>query len=210
MWSWSAPFAPTVASTANRINRRVRKSRWSRCRKLHACSARSENPSVVSCAAAETWRIARPSLVTGGYLLARPRAGTRVSEGMATVNRGGGEVTGRPPPIRYEMRSGAPDPAAFPRRAWQSATVHGLRGLPDADFLGPHRGGLAQLRIAPADPERVVISSGLAPGLAVLLEDQRCASDGWSYPPTSRTISSTAAKPAAPGHRSSNKPPSRR
>src|SRR5271163_765775 len=79
-------------------------------------------------------------LTAEGYLLARPRAGTRVSEGMTTVNQSGGEVTERLPPIRYEMRSGTPDPAAFPRRAWQSAAAHALRELPDADFLGPHRG----------------------------------------------------------------------
>ena len=151
-------------------------------------------------------------LTAEGYLLARPRAGTRVSEGMTTVNQGGGEVAERLPPIRYEMRSGTPDPAAFPRRAWQSATVHALRGLPDADFLGPHRGGLAQLRIAladyvararaaAADPERVVISSGLAPGLAVLLEvlaargARRVAVEDPSWPHHARAVHLAGLQP---------------
>lgn len=151
-------------------------------------------------------------LTAEGYLVARPRAGTRVSEGMATPTRGGGEVLERLPLVRYEMRSGAPDPAAFPRRAWQSATVHALRALPDADFLGPHRGGLAQLRITlaeyvgraravAADPDRVVITSGLAPGLAVLLEVlasrgvRRVAVEDPSWPHHARAVRLAGLQP---------------
>jgi GntR family transcriptional regulator/MocR family aminotransferase len=67
------------------------------------------------------------------------------------------------------------------RAAWLSATGEALRALPDADLLGPHRGGLAGLRASLADylarsraetatPDHIVVTSGLANGLAVALE----------------------------------------
>lgn len=119
-------------------------------------------------------------LAAEGYLVARPRAGTRVSDRARPVRNDGPAPASQTPPVRYEMRSGTPDPAAFPRRAWQSASGRALRALPDSDFLGPHRGGLAHLRVAlsdyvarargaAADPARIVVTAGLAHGLGLLL-----------------------------------------
>jgi len=120
-------------------------------------------------------------LTAEGYLIARPRSGTRVSTGTKALARhrpAGAPLTR--PSVRHEMRSGAPDPVAFPRAAWLSAAAEALRALPDADLLGPHRGGLARLRVSLSDylararaattaPEHVVITSGLANGLSTLL-----------------------------------------
>ena len=87
-------------------------------------------------------------LTAEGYLLSRPRAGTRVRDVGRRARTQDAAPGHQLPPVRYELRSGAPDPAAFPRRAWISATGRALRELPDADLLGPIGGGHAALRTA--------------------------------------------------------------
>jgi GntR family transcriptional regulator / MocR family aminotransferase len=121
-------------------------------------------------------------LVAEGYLVTGPRSGTRVSERIEVLPTRGLATTPRAvAPVRYELRSGAPDPASFPRAAWLSATSEALRAMPDADLLGPHRGGLARLRASLADylarsraaaamADQIVVTSGLANGLAAALE----------------------------------------
>jgi GntR family transcriptional regulator/MocR family aminotransferase len=120
-------------------------------------------------------------LAAEGYLVAGPRSGTRVHEGVGSLPaRRRAFARSALPPVRYEMRSGAPDPASFPRAGWLSAAAQAVRAMPDADMLGPHRGGverlrtaladyLARSRAAAADPERIVVTAGLTDGLTALL-----------------------------------------
>jgi GntR family transcriptional regulator / MocR family aminotransferase len=119
-------------------------------------------------------------LTAEGYLVGGRGAGTRVTEVATALAAVAPRPLARPFPVRYEMRSGVPDPAGFPRRQWQAATARALRELPDVDLLGPHRGGLARLRTALADyigraraaaavPEQVVVTAGLAQGLALVM-----------------------------------------
>lgn len=119
-------------------------------------------------------------LVAEGYLVAKTRGGTRVSDAGKALAETRPEPVSQPAVVRYELRSGVPDPGLFPRQAWSSATSHALRTIPDAALLGVDGGGLPQLRIALADyacrarsaavtADRTVITAGLAQGLLVLL-----------------------------------------
>ena len=116
-------------------------------------------------------------LVAEGYLSARPGAGTRVAyeawDGVQPDSRPEGEG----PRIRYDLRPGQPDFASFPRRRWLAALSCALRTLPDSALTYGNPRGIEELRVAVADylararaviadPERVVISAGLAHGLS--------------------------------------------
>jgi GntR family transcriptional regulator/MocR family aminotransferase len=118
-------------------------------------------------------------LVAEGYLVARPGDGTRIADGLAQQPPAPRAPVAAVPRIRYDLRSGVPDLSFFPRREWQSAMTTALRELPDVAFTYGSRRGLRQLRIAlsaylgrvravVADPERLFISAGAAPGMAML------------------------------------------
>jgi GntR family transcriptional regulator / MocR family aminotransferase len=154
-------------------------------------------------------------LVAEGYLVTGRRSGTRVSERIEVLPHR--RLASSPPaavPVRYELRSGAPDAASFPRTAWLSATSEALRAMPDADLLGPHRGGLARLRASLADylarsraaaamPDQIVVTSGLANGLAVTLEilrargATRVAVEDPSWPHHARAVRLAGLDPVA-------------
>ncbi len=145
-------------------------------------------------------------LAAEGYLVTGPRSGTRVSEHIDVLPTR--QIESSPQaaaPVRYELRSGAPDPSSFPRAAWLSATAEALRAMPDADLLGPHRGGLARLRASLADyvarsraavatPEQIVVTPGLANGLAAVLDvlrergARRVAVEDPSWPHHARAV----------------------
>jgi GntR family transcriptional regulator / MocR family aminotransferase len=116
-------------------------------------------------------------LAAEGYLVARQGAPTRVSE---AASPGSGAVPaaadGRPP--RYDFRTGRPDVSMFPRNAWLASLRRALRDAPDArlDYGDPRgapelRGALARylgrVRGVACDPERVVVTSGMAQGMAL-------------------------------------------
>lgn len=152
-------------------------------------------------------------LAAEGYLVTGPRSGTRVSERIEVLPaRRVASSRRSAAPVRYEMRSGAPDPASFPRSAWLSATGEGLRAMPDADLLGPHRGGLARLRASLADylarsraaaatPDQIVVTSGLANGLAAVLGvlrdrgGRRIAVEDPSWPHHARAVRLSGMEP---------------
>jgi GntR family transcriptional regulator/MocR family aminotransferase len=154
-------------------------------------------------------------LVAEGYLVTGPRSGTRVSERIELPpTRRLASSPRAAVPVRYELRSGAPDPASFPRAAWLSSTGEALRTLPDADLLGPHRGGLARLRAslaeylarsraAAATPDQIVVTSGLANGLAVALEvlrgrgARRVGVEDPSWPHHARAVRLAGLEPVA-------------
>ena len=117
-------------------------------------------------------------LAAEGYLVARQGAPTRVSEaaspgpGMAAA-AGAGE---RPP--RYDFRTGRPDVSLFPRNVWLASLRRALRDAPDARFdYGDPRGApelrdalaryLGRVRGVACDPERVIVTSGMAQGMAL-------------------------------------------
>ena len=144
-------------------------------------------------------------LTAEGYLLSRPRAGTQVRDVGRRARTQDAAPGHQLPRVRYELRSGAPDPAAFPRRAWISATGRALRELPDADLLGPIGGGhaalrtaiseyLARARDAVATPDRIIVTAGLAHGLVLLLSvlrsrgTHRVAVENPSWPHHARAV----------------------
>jgi GntR family transcriptional regulator/MocR family aminotransferase len=154
-------------------------------------------------------------LAAEGYLVTGPRSGTRVSERIDVLPTRRPESSSQAAaPVRYELRSGAPDPASFPRAAWLSATAEALRTMPDADLLGPHRGGLARLRSSLADylarsraaaatPEQIVVTPGLANGLAAVLSvlrergAKRVAVEDPSWPHHARAVRLSGLDPVA-------------
>jgi GntR family transcriptional regulator / MocR family aminotransferase len=116
-------------------------------------------------------------LAAEGYLVARQGAPTRVSEAASPGPGATPAVTGERPP-RYDFRTGRPDVSLFPRNAWLASLRRALRDAPDArlDYGDPRgapelRGALThylgRVRGVACDPERVVVTSGMAQGMAL-------------------------------------------
>ena len=116
-------------------------------------------------------------LAAEGYLVARQGAPTRVSE-AASPGPGATPVAAGERPPRYDFRTGRPDISLFPRNAWLASLRRALRDAPDArlDYGDPRgapelRGALARylgrVRGVAADPERVIVTSGMAQGMAL-------------------------------------------
>ena len=116
-------------------------------------------------------------LAAEGYLVASQGAPTRVSEaaspGPGAAPAGAGE---RPP--RFDFRTGRPDVSLFPRSAWLASLRRALRDAPDVRLdYGDPRGApelraalaryLGRVRGVACDPERVVVTSGMAQGMAL-------------------------------------------
>ena len=116
-------------------------------------------------------------LVAEGWLTARTGSGTSVAPHRAPAP--GAAVTARPEqavPL-FDLRAGAPDLSAFPRRAWLATARKVLANAPDHLLGYPDPRGLPQLRAAlaeylarargvTADPAHIVICAGFAHGLA--------------------------------------------
>jgi GntR family transcriptional regulator / MocR family aminotransferase len=116
-------------------------------------------------------------LAAEGYLVARQGAPTRVSEAASPVPGATPAAAGERPP-RYDFRTGRPDVSLFPRGAWLASLRRALQDAPDArlDYGDPRgapelRGALARylgrVRGVACDPERVVVTSGMAQGMAI-------------------------------------------
>ena len=117
-------------------------------------------------------------LVSEGYLRTRPGAPTLVAAGVqpAEPARAG---TPAPPAPRFDLQVGVPDVGAFPRTAWLAALRRALAAAPDRALGFGDARGQPELRVALAgylgrargvlaDPERIVVCSGFAEGLALL------------------------------------------
>jgi GntR family transcriptional regulator/MocR family aminotransferase len=117
-------------------------------------------------------------LAAEGYLVTRPGGVTRVAEAASP-----GEQALPPPaaerPPRFDFRPGGPDVSLFPRDAWLASLRRSLRAAPDARLdYGDPRGApelraalasyLGRVRGAACDPERVIVTSGMAQGMALL------------------------------------------
>ncbi len=123
-------------------------------------------------------------LVIEGWLTAQQGSGTRVAERVAMVE----PSTAPAPPdasrIRYDLSAGSPDLAAFPRARWLAAARRALAAAPSEAFGYGDPRGRPELRRALADylsrargvyaaPDRIVICSGFAQGLALLCQALR-------------------------------------
>lgn len=127
-------------------------------------------------------------LTAEGLLVARTGSGTEVAAVCASWVAPEPRWAGRPPgepvrtepvPIRFDLRPGMPDLAAFPRTRWLGALREALMAASNADLGYPDpsgtpalRGALAdylgRVRGAVADSRRVVIVSGVAQALALI------------------------------------------
>jgi GntR family transcriptional regulator/MocR family aminotransferase len=112
-----------------------------------------------------------------GYLVARQGAPTRVSEASSPGPGAAPAAAGERAP-RFDFRTGRPDVSLFPRGAWLASLRRALRDAPDARFdYGDPRGApelrgalaryLGRVRGVACDPERVVVTSGMAQGMAL-------------------------------------------
>jgi GntR family transcriptional regulator / MocR family aminotransferase len=116
-------------------------------------------------------------LAAEGYLVARQGAPTRVSDAASPGPRAAPAPAGEQPP-RFDFRPGGPDVSLFPRAAWLASLRRALRDAPDARLdYGDPRGApelraalaryLGRVRGVACDPERVVVTSGMAQGMAL-------------------------------------------
>ncbi|MFF4773943.1 PLP-dependent aminotransferase family protein [Microtetraspora fusca] len=116
-------------------------------------------------------------LVAEGFLEARVGAGTRVAAGPVPRPE---EGAAEPGASHHGRRPTSPDLAAFPRQAWLAAIRHVLATLPGdcLDYGDP--GGVAELReelagylrrvrAADTDTGRVVVVTGVAQGLSLVV-----------------------------------------
>jgi GntR family transcriptional regulator/MocR family aminotransferase len=117
-------------------------------------------------------------LAAEGYLVTHQGAATRVAEATSPA---AGARDERPPERvpRWDFRPGGPDVSLFPRAAWLASLRRALREAPDARLdYGDPRGApelrdalaryLGRVRGAASDRERLVITSGMAQGMALV------------------------------------------
>jgi GntR family transcriptional regulator/MocR family aminotransferase len=114
-----------------------------------------------------------------GYLTSRGGSATRVAD---AAHEPPAPATPAPPPQRFavDFRPGTPDLTTFPRRDWAWAMRDVLRTTPaDAFGYGDARGSqrlrevlvayLRRVRGVVADPERIVVCTGFAQGLNLVI-----------------------------------------
>ncbi|MEU2132324.1 PLP-dependent aminotransferase family protein [Streptomyces sp. NPDC018352] len=118
-------------------------------------------------------------LTAEGYLRSGRGAGTWVGEGVRAPVPGARDLAPRAEDVSVDFRPGTPDLSLFPRSAWAAAhrsvlgrLPHGALGYPDPRGLPGLRDALAALlsrrRGVVADPERLVVCSGVAQATTLL------------------------------------------
>ncbi|MEU8618110.1 PLP-dependent aminotransferase family protein [Streptomyces sp. NPDC048623] len=142
-----------------------------------------------------------------GYLVTRVGSATRVAAGAGVPSAPASPPPASPSPLIADFRHGVPDLSSFPLADWLWATREAARTMPTAalDYGDPRgsaalrevmAGYLRRVRAAAADPERIVICSGYAQGLALALSAlARTGIRAVAYedPGSPATISSAAA-----------------
>jgi GntR family transcriptional regulator/MocR family aminotransferase len=118
-------------------------------------------------------------LASEGYLNLRQGARPRVSENAAVVRAAAAESVPAPARLRFDFRPSRPDLSAFPRASWLRSLRTALATMTDAELgYGDPRGAtvlrsaladyLGRVRGVVVEPERVVVTSGYAQGLALV------------------------------------------
>ncbi|MEV6167402.1 PLP-dependent aminotransferase family protein [Streptomyces sp. NPDC051954] len=118
-------------------------------------------------------------LTAEGYLRSGRGAGTWVGGAVRAARPRARDLAPRPPGARADFVPGTPDLSLFPRAAWAAAHRGVLAELPHRDLGYPDPRGLPRLRTAlaellarrrgvVADPERIVVVSGVAQATALL------------------------------------------
>ncbi|MEW2395546.1 PLP-dependent aminotransferase family protein [Streptomyces sp. NPDC046862] len=118
-------------------------------------------------------------LTAEGYLRSDRGAGTWVGDAVRSARPRARDLAPRSPGARADFLPGTPDLSLFPRTAWAAAQrgvlaelPHHALGYPDPRGLPRLRTALAELlarrRGVVADPERVVVVSGVAQATALL------------------------------------------
>jgi GntR family transcriptional regulator/MocR family aminotransferase len=118
-------------------------------------------------------------LIAEGWLVARQGSVTRVARRVPDAGAGPTQA-GAPRPLRYDLRPGAPDVAAFPRSRWLAAARRALNSAPAEAFgYTPDARGRPELHQALAgylsrargvrvSPDRIVVCSGFTQGLGLI------------------------------------------
>ncbi|SNS95501.1 GntR family transcriptional regulator / MocR family aminotransferase [Asanoa hainanensis] len=118
-------------------------------------------------------------LVAEGYLSSRPGGYTTVAAGPSPAPP---QAPVRvPPEVRIDFGYGRADVAHFPRAAWLRSLRRVLTQAPDDRFGYASGGGVPELRLALADylnrvrgtnaaPSNVVVTSGFAQGIALVVQ----------------------------------------
>jgi GntR family transcriptional regulator/MocR family aminotransferase len=118
-------------------------------------------------------------LVAEGWLTARRGSGNRVAERAVPARAVSPQPAPTPGRLRFDLRPGSPDLAAFPRTTWLSAARRALatapsgalgygdpRGRPELrNALAEHLGRVRGVR---ASPDQVVVCSGFVQALGLL------------------------------------------
>src|SRR3954454_2381006 len=118
-------------------------------------------------------------LTAEGYLRSGRGAGTWVGAAARGARPRARDLAPRSPGARADFVPGTPDLSLFPRSAWAAAQRAVLADLPHQDLGYPDPRGLPQLRTAlaellarrrgvVADPERIVVVSGVAQATTLL------------------------------------------
>ncbi|WTP83522.1 PLP-dependent aminotransferase family protein [Streptomyces sp. NBC_00178] len=118
-------------------------------------------------------------LTAESYLRAGRGAGTWVSGAVRPADGGARDLSAGRPAVRVDFRPGTPDLSLFPRAAWSAAHRAVLDRVPHHTLGYPDPRGLPELRVAlaslltrrrgvVADPERVVVCSGVAQATTLL------------------------------------------
>ncbi len=151
-------------------------------------------------------------LLSEGYLTSHTGSATRVSAGAYQAPAEPAPRPAPPPRLIADFRSGVPDLASFPRSDWVWATREACRTVAtqDLDYGDPHGSAalrqvvaayLRRVRAAAADPERIIVSTGFAQGLSLVLraliqDGVRCVAfedPGYGRVGTSETIRAAGA-----------------
>jgi GntR family transcriptional regulator/MocR family aminotransferase len=118
-------------------------------------------------------------LTAEGYLRSGRGAGTWVGDAVRAARSRVHDRAPRSPGARADFVPGTPDLSLFPRAAWAAAQRHVLAELPHHELGYPDPRGLPRLRTAlaellarrrgvVADPERIVVVSGVTQATALL------------------------------------------
>ncbi len=151
-------------------------------------------------------------LLSEGYLTSQTGSATRVALGAYPAPARPAQHPEPPPRLIADFRAGVPDLASFPRSDWVWATRQacGSVASPDLDYGDPRgsavlrrvlAGYLRRVRAAAADPGHMIVSTGFAQGVILVLRalaqaGVRCAAfedPGYGAAETSETVRAAGA-----------------